>query len=294
MSTPHATTSSSRAHVTASIVRAGLRQARIALRIEMLSWNILSWVFFPCLGLVVMFFLRDNDVMGSQISVAAFGVPGLVTMTLMSMGVMAVAGQLMTEREDGTLLRAKAVPHGMAGHLIGNTLFNIAVTLSPLLILLLGAGLFFEGIGPRGAAGWLTFAGFAVLGLLATLPLGAVLGAIVPNYAMFGWISLIVYGGLVICGVFYPITALPGWLQYVGQALPMYWMGLGMRSAMLPDSAMTFEIGQSWRSAEAVGVLSLWAVLGLAIAPVVLRRMARRQSGSVVAAARERVLAKGY
>jgi ABC-2 type transport system permease protein len=32
----------------------------------------------------------------------------------------------------------------------------------------------------------------------------------------------------------------------------------------------------------------------MAVAPVLLRRMARRQSGSVVAAARERVMQRGY
>jgi ABC-2 type transport system permease protein len=34
--------------------------------------------------------------------------------------------------------------------------------------------------------------------------------------------------------------------------------------------------------------------VGFLLAPSVLRRMANRQSGSVVAAARERVLSRGY
>lgn len=63
---------------------------------------------------------------------------------------------------------------------------------------------------------------------------------------------------------------------------------------MLPDAAMQFEIGQSWHTAQVVTVLLAWAVLGLGLAPVLLRRMARRQSGTAVAAARDRVLAKGY
>jgi ABC-2 type transport system permease protein len=39
-------------------------------------------------------------------------------------------------------------------------------------------------------------------------------------------------------------------------------------------------------------VLGLWAVVGLALAPAVLRRMARRESGSAVAARRERALTR--
>jgi ABC-2 type transport system permease protein len=36
-----------------------------------------------------------------------------------------------------------------------------------------------------------------------------------------------------------------------------------------------------------VAVLTAWAVVGAVVAPALLRRMARRQSGSTVAAARE-------
>jgi len=93
-----------------------------------------------------------------------------------------------------------------------------------------------------------------------------------------------------ISGIFYPITAMPGWLQGIAQVFPVYWLGLGMRSAFLPDALAAVELTGSWRHLETVGVLAVWAVLGLVLAPVILRRMARRESGSAVAARRERVL----
>jgi ABC-2 type transport system permease protein len=79
-------------------------------------------------------------------------------------------------------------------------------------------------------------------------------------------------------------------LQGIAQVFPMYWLGLGMRSALLPDSAVVVEIAQSWRHLETLGVLAVWAVIGLILAPIVLRRMARRESGSSVAARREKAL----
>ena len=42
------------------------------------------------------------------------------------------------------------------------------------------------------------------------------------------------------------------------------------------------------------GVLGVWAVVGLVLAPIVLRRMARRQTGSAIAAARDKVMSRGY
>jgi ABC-2 type transport system permease protein len=70
----------------------------------------------------------------------------------------------------------------------------------------------------------------------------------------------------------------------------MYWIGLGMRSAFLPDAAAALEVGGSWRTAQTVLVLGTWAVIGLVVTPLVLRRMARRQSGSQVEAARQAAL----
>jgi ABC-2 type transport system permease protein len=85
---------------------------------------------------------------------------------------------------------------------------------------------------------------------------------------------------------------MPGWLQGVAQFFPVYWLGLGMRSVFLPDALAAVELGHSWRHLETFGVLGLWAVVGLALAPVVLRRMARRESGSAVAARREKAMTR--
>jgi len=63
-----------------------------------------------------------------------------------------------------------------------------------------------------------------------------------------------------------------------------------MRSAFLPDSAAAAELGGSWRTGTTVAVLVAWAVAGLLVTPAVLRRMARRQSGSQVQEAREAAL----
>jgi ABC-2 type transport system permease protein len=93
-----------------------------------------------------------------------------------------------------------------------------------------------------------------------------------------------------ISGIFYPVAALPEWLQWVAQAFQMYWLGLGMRSALLPDAAAAVELGASWRHLETIAVLGAWAVLGLILAPIVVRRMARRESGSRVAERREKLL----
>ena len=137
-------------------------------------------------------------------------------------------------------------------------------------------------------SGWFTVVGVMVLGLLALLPIGMAIGAAVPGVQKVGmWGMFPVMTLAAISGIFYPVQALWGWVQVVAQVFPMYWLGLGMRSAFLPDSYAAAEIGGSWRTLETVAVLGVWVVVGALVAPALLRRMARRQSGSQVAAARE-------
>jgi ABC-type hemin transport system ATPase subunit len=68
--------------------------------------------------------------------------------------------------------------------------------------------------------------------------------------------------------------------------------GFRLRSALLPAGAAAVEITRSWRHPAAAAVLGVWAVAGLMLAPAVLRRMARRESGSSMEARRQRRLAR--
>jgi ABC-2 type transport system permease protein len=145
----------------------------------------------------------------------------------------------------------------------------------------------FEGLMVNAIAGWLVFAAVIVLGLLATLPVGVIIGSVVKSPRLIGGLGFLVIGGMaVVSGIFIPIQDLPEWAAWIGQALPTYWVGIGMRFVFLPESAVVLEIGQSWRHLEMFVVLGAWAVISTLIAPIVLRRMARRASGASVEASR--------
>jgi ABC-2 type transport system permease protein len=117
-----------------------------------------------------------------------------------------------------------------------------------------------------------------------------VLGSLFPSARSAGLLTLASSGLVAISGIFYPITHLPHWLQWVGQMFPLYWLGLGTRSALLPAGLASVEIGHSWRHLATFGVLGAWVVAGFLVAPILLRRVARRESGSSVAARREKAL----
>ena len=270
--------------------RSGVARGGIELRQTLTtSSDLWSYLFPSVLLLGAIFFMRDAHVPGTDFSLGAQTLPGSFGMSLAIGGLLTVAQLLMTDREDGTLLRAKATPNGMLGYLIGKVVLVGGMMLISFLIQLI-PGLFLVRGLHVGLSGWLTLLWLVPIGLVATMPIGAVLGSLFESTRNMALIMLPIISLIAVSGVFYPITALPGWLQAVGQGFPIYWLGLGMRSVFLPASLATVELGHSWRHWEILGVLAFWAVLGLTLAPPFLRRMARRESGSAVAARRERAM----
>ncbi|MHA4817461.1 ABC transporter permease [Streptomyces aculeolatus] len=273
----------------ACVLRAGLRRGAIELRQSFTNGaELFSHLFWPLLMLGVLWFLRGREFGSTGFMLGALTLPGILGMNV-SFGMVTMSQLLTAEREDGTLLRAKATPNGMGGYLVGKVVSVAGGLLADLALFLVPALLLVDGLH-LDAGAWVHLAGIVALGMVATLPVGAVLGSVFGDARAQGLIQLPVLALIGISGIFYPVTALPEWLQWTAQVFPLYWLGLGMRAAMLPDAAVAVEIGDSWRQAEAVGVLGAWAVVGLAVAPVVLRRTARRESGSKVAARRERAL----
>ena len=246
-----------------------------------------GYLFVAVATVGYLWFNRDDTVDGTSLLYPSVALPGILAGLVAFNAVFNAAFALAMEREDGTLLRHKALPHGMPGYVTGQVTYQSLNVLPTLLVVLVPSALLFDGVVPDGG-GWPTVAWVLSLGLLATLPLGLVLGAVVPDTQKVGsWGLLPLIGTIAVSGIFFPVQALWGWVQAVAQFLPVYWIGLGMRSAFLPDAAAALELGGSWRTGHVALVLTAWAVVGLLVTPVVLRRMARRQSGSQVAAARD-------
>ncbi|WP_433757701.1 ABC transporter permease [Nocardia sp. CA-135398] len=276
-------------------VRAGTRRGLIEIRQSLTNvqdlWGMLFW---PVAMVIVLFFMRDATFEASGFALGSLALPSILGMLVAFNGMFGIAQMLTLEREDGTLLRAKATPNGMVGYLIGKIVTTAGWVVIPFVIVLIPGLFLVDGTAMGSAGSWLGLVGVVALGMLATMPVGAVLGSLFNNPRNIGFVSLPIMGIVAISGVFYPITSMPSWLQGVAQVFPVYWVGLGMRSAMLPDDAVAIELGHSWRHLETVAVLGVWAVAGLLVAPIVLRRMARRESGSNVAARREKAIQRAY
>lgn len=269
-------------------LRSGVAGGLVELRQAFSGVALAGQLLWPGATLAALFFLRHREFQTSSFTVGALMLPGALGM-FVAFGMMLMVQYLPADREDGTLLRARATPDGISGYLAGKL---VTSSLSVLVYLaMIGVpGAFLTGGLHLADISWGRLGWVLILGMTGTQLLGATLGALVPSPRSAGYVSLPLLGLTAVSGIFYPITAMPGWAQQTAQAFPVYWLGLGMRSALLPADAASVEIGGSWRTPQTAAVLAAWALAGLIIAPLVLKRMARRESGSRVARRRERAV----
>lgn len=284
----------SRTGVPAAVLTAAGRQARTTLLRKYTSAGGIGTIIFSLVMLAIVWLLRDADFRQGQVAASVYLMGGFLAFGVVAAAVIGVASELQYERDDGTLLRAKGVPHGMTGHLIAKLMAAPLDAILPLLPAVLGVSLLVPGVMPDSLTGWGLLVLVFLLAVAAMLPWGAVLGSAFRTMLGLGFAMMGVYALAALSGVFYPIAGWPAPIQAIAQATPLYWIGHAVRSVLLPAEAAVGEVGGEFRLALALLVLVGWAVVGLLLAPVLLRRMARRQSGSAVAAARDRVLSKGY
>ncbi|MFI8947141.1 ABC transporter permease [Streptomyces sp. NPDC053750] len=261
--------------------RAGLQRGAIELRHLLRNPKELSGhLSNVVVALLVAGYIGD-DLPGTDTPMAHLVLAGFAAYLLFQVGLVNLPQMLVTEREEGALLRLRATPGGIPAYLVAKCLLVVVTAVGTLALLLLTAAALVDGPLPQGPADWLTLLWVTTLGLLAVVPLGAAIGAVLPNpREALALIMLPVMGLLATSGTVFPITSLPVPVQQVASVFPLKWMAQGLRSALLPDSARAAEAAGSWELPMVALVLTAWTVLGFLLAVPLLRRAARRESGS--------------
>ena len=100
---------------------------------------------------------------------------------------------------------------------------------------------------------------------LAFAGMGMVMTAVAKSYDFFTyWFTLVLTPQMLLCGVFFPLSGLPGWVQAIASALPLTHaiaIGRPPAPAQWPQDGLFHAL-----------VLAGWGVLGFAIALRLFRR----------------------
>jgi ABC-2 type transport system permease protein len=264
-------------------VRRGIISARIMLSTPS---EVLGSVVPLAILIGVLLFMQRGSFKNAPVGLGAMSFPSIIAMGVLFSAVMGILSTLSMDRTNGTLLRSKSVPRGTTGYLVGEITANALVSIVSAILLLIVGLVIFDELVFGSPFRWLLFAAVLLLGLTALLAIGAALGSLISSPKNLGLVFMPMMGLIGISGIFYPLVALPVWLQWIAQVFPLYWFGLGMRASLLPEQMAAVEVAGSWRIEWVFVVLILWAIVSITLAPKLLGRMAKRESGSAMAARR--------
>ena len=257
------------------IVRLGFAYMLLSLKVTLREPAAIFFiVIFP-----VMFLVIFSSVLSFELDIPAEAqgnVPVVTFSQYFVAGIMGVAifgtsfnllgNSLAVQQFDGTLKQLAATPLPKTSFFLGLAGSSVLITIAQMIIMLaLGVAAF--GIELPDASGWLTMIWVLLLGVPAGCMLGVAITAIIPSARAAPAVIQVPFLVLqFISGVFFQLSAVPGWLQWISGLFPLRWVAQGLRSVFLPDAYQYAEPGMSWQLELAAGVLAIWIVLGLAAA----------------------------
>lgn len=216
-------------------------------------------LILPLLFLIIFVGVFGNHTLKNGVKASTYYVPGLSALGIIAASFVNLVISITAQREGGILKRRRATPVPASVLIAGRTLTAVTVSLVVLTVLL-AFGRFVYGVHLRTAA--LPGVAFtAVVGSVTFCVLGYALSTAITNedaaQPMTQAIMLPLY---FISGVFVPSLQLPSWLHHVAEVFPVQHLTDALGNAYDPAA---HGVGIVWSD---IGVLALWAAIGLAVA----------------------------
>ena len=165
-----------------------------------------------------------------------FLAPGFMALTVITGSLQGVANAISREKEQGTMdgLLASPIPH--VSIILGKV---AAQTVRGLIqgFLILGLSIVLFGVQIYGSP----FIMFIVLllGTASFVGVGIILTAVAPDQETAQMMTIILqFPMMFISGILFPIDQLPGWMQYIGKALPLYYAADALRKVIILNASL--------------------------------------------------------
>jgi ABC-2 type transport system permease protein len=217
-------------------------------------------LILPLLFLIIFVSVFGNHTVGQDnVKASTYYVPGLSALAVIAGSFVNLVISLTALREAGVLKRRRSTPVPAWVLIAGRALTAIVVSLGVMTVLLL-VGRFAYGVRlPASTLPGVLVA--AIVGAVTFCCLGYALTTVIHSAdAAQPMVQAIMLPLYFISGVFIPNVNLPAWLQDVAEVFPVQHLAAGLHHAFDPA---THGTGIVWSD---VGVLALWAGVGLVVA----------------------------
>jgi ABC-2 type transport system permease protein len=235
------------------VARLAWRQYRLERK---LFWRNPSAAFFNFLLPLLFLAFFGAILHGNQKQLNVI-VPGIAGMAVMSTTFTALAFNMTFLREQGILKRIRGTPIPSVSYLLGiagNAITNTAIQIAIIAV----AGRVFFGTGwPRD---YLELFVFVSAGVICFASLGVAFSHAIPNFdSAPAYVNAVFLPVIFVSGVFYDAANAPGFLKGIAEALPLKHLIDGLSGAMVKGTSISTNI-------SALGVIAVWAALGIALA----------------------------
>jgi ABC-2 type transport system permease protein len=169
--------------------------------------------------------IQTND-----LTFISYLVPSILGMSLMQLGVFS-AVPLVADRQKLILKRLQATPLRRWQLVGSNVLMRLLIAVFQTAIIVgVGSSLYHVQI----AGSWLLIGALILLGSLAFIALGYVIASFAKTEeSANGLTSVVQFPLMFLSGTFFPIDAMPDALKTVARALPLTYLGDGLRQVMV-------------------------------------------------------------
>jgi ABC-2 type transport system permease protein len=217
-------------------------------------------LILPLLFLIIFVSVFGNNTIGSTgVKASTYYVPGISALAVIAASFVNLVISITTLRESGVLKRRRSTPVPSWVLIAGRTLTAIGISLGTMVALLAVGRLAYGVRLPARTIPGVALT--AVVGAATFCVLGYGLSTVIHSAdAAQPMVQAIMLPLYFISGVFIPNVNLPGWLRHVAEVFPVQHLADGLHHAYDPAATGT---GIVWSD---IGVLALWAGIGLVVA----------------------------
>jgi ABC-2 type transport system permease protein len=201
---------------------------------------------------------RPQSVDSSSLSYIDFLLPGILALAIMISAVIGLATILVDWRQRGILRRLKLTPIPLGEFFAARITSSLVVAMMQVVVLLAFGRLAF-GIHISSTA-WAAIP-VALAGCLCFLAMGFAIGSVVSSPETGDAVSNVITNPMMfLSGTFFPVAAMPVFVQAIARLLPLYYLTNGLRDTTVRGLSLTHVAGDIGVLLAVTAVLSLIAL----------------------------------
>ena len=181
--------------------------------------------------------LDAQSVDSSSLKYIDFLLPGILALSIMISAVIGLATIMVDWRQRGILRRLKLTPIPLGEFFAARIAASLVVAIMQVVVLLAFGRIAF-GIHISSTA-WAAIP-VALAGCLCFLAMGFAIGSVVSNPETGDAVSNVITNPMMfLSGTFFPVSAMPSFVQAVARVLPLYYMANGLRDTTVRGLSIT-------------------------------------------------------